>query len=145
MKRTLIALSLGLMACTSTPAASAQESLDWISGCWRTEDRTYKEVWTKPEHGYLFGYALNLEGDVATFFEQTRINLSNPATLNAYPGGFGPSEFTETSRGRNTVTFANPAHSYPQLITYSRDGRRMFATISMMDGDRPQTFSFRRC
>lgn len=145
MKHAFVALALGLTACASAPSAAHADDLDWISGCWRNEERTYKEVWTKPEHGYLFGYSLNLNGEVATFFEQTRIELGTPATFNAYPGGFGPSQFTETSRGKNTVTFANPEHDFPQLITYTRDGRRMTATISRMNGDRAQTFQFRRC
>lgn len=145
MKRAFVALGLALTACASAPPASAQESLDWLTGCWRTDDRSYKEVWTKEEHGYMFGYALNLEGNVATFFEQTRINLGTPATFNAYPGGFGPSEFTEVGRARNTITFANPAHNYPQMISYTRDGRRLTATISMIDGERQQQWSFRRC
>lgn len=145
MKHALIALSLGLAACASTPAASAQESLDWMTGCWRTDDRSYKEVWTKEEHGYLFGYALNLEGQTATYFEQTRIDLGRPAVFNAYPGGFGPSQFTEESRARNVITFVNPDHDFPQRITYQRDGRRMTATIARMNGDRAVTYSFRRC
>jgi hypothetical protein len=145
MKRAFIAIALGLTACASAPSSAQADDLEWISGCWRNDDRTYKEVWTKPEAGYLFGYALNLEGDTATFFEQTRIELGTPATFNAYPGGFGPSEFTETSRGKNTVTFANPAHDFPQVISYTRDGRRMTATISRMDGSQSQVFSFRRC
>lgn len=145
MKRAFLALALGLTACASTPSSAQADELDWISGCWRNDERTYKEVWTKPEHGYLFGYSLNLEGETATFFEQTRIELGMPATFNAYPDGFGPSQFTEISRAKNTISFANPALNYPQLITYTRDGRRMSATISMMNGERAQVFQFRRC
>lgn len=145
MKNVFVALALGLTACASTAPAAHADELDWISGCWRNEARTYREVWTKPEYGYLFGYALNLEGDVATYFEQTRITLGTPATFDAYPAGFGPSEFTEESRGKESITFVNPAHNFPQRITYARDGRRMKATISLMNGDRAQVFEFRRC
>ena len=142
MKRAFVALALGLSACASSPSSAYADDLDFMSGCWRNDDRTYKEVWTKPEHGYLFGYALNLNGDMATFFEQTRIELGSPATFNAYPGGFGPSEFTETSRGRNTVTFANPAHDYPQRIRYWRDGRLLLAEISKLDGSNAYRWSY---
>jgi hypothetical protein len=145
MKHVLIALSLGLAACAIAPAARAQEPLDWMTGCWRSEDRTYREVWTGNEFGHMFGYALNLEGRTATFFEQTRIDLGPPAVFYAYPGGFGPSEFTEVRRARGTITFENPAHDFPQRIIYQRDGRRLNATISRMDGTRAVTYNFRRC
>lgn len=145
MKHALLALTLGLTACASAPPANAQDSLDWMTGCWRTDDRSYKEVWSNNEHGHMFGFALNLDGQVATFFEQTRIDLGRPATFNAYPGGFGPSQFTEESRARNVITFVNPAHDFPQRVTYQRDGRRLTATVAQMDGSRAVAYNFRRC
>ncbi|MFN4025797.1 MAG: DUF6265 family protein [Hyphomonas sp.] len=131
---------------TLAPAAHADEGLKWMTGCWRTQDQTYKEVWSKPEAGFLFGYAMTYdETGALTFFEQSRIDGGAPAVFNAYPGGFGPSEFSETSRAKNTVTFANPAHDYPQKIVYTRKGSRMSATISLANGARAQTWEFRKC
>ncbi len=144
MKRLLLALAF--TACASSPqTASAQASLDWLSGCWRTADKSYKEVWTKPDAGYFFGYSLTYEAGAVTFFEQARIDPGNPAVFNAYPAGFGPSAFTEDQRAKNFISFANPAHDYPQRITYARDGRRMTATISKDDGSNTQVLEFRRC
>ena len=108
MKRSLVALSLLAASAMLAPAAHADEGLKWMTGCWRTADKSYKEVWSKPESGFLFGYALTYdETGALSFFEQARIDGGAPAVFNAYPGGFGPSEFTEESRGKNTVTFAN--------------------------------------
>lgn len=149
MKLAALAFTAAVMiagGCASAPAAYADEDLKWMSGCWRTADRSYREVWSKPESGFLFGYALTFdETGALSFFEQARIDGGAPAVFNAYPGGFGPSEFTETSRARNTVTFANAAHDYPQRITYTRNGSRMSATISLMNGARMNTWEFRKC
>jgi hypothetical protein len=146
MKRSLAALSLIAASAMLAPAAHADEGLKWMTGCWRTADKSYKEVWAKPDAGYLFGYALNYdETGALSFFEQSRIDAGTPAVFNAYPGGFGPSEFTEESRGKNTVTFANPALDYPQRIVYERKGGRMTATISLINGAREQKWEFKKC
>lgn len=117
-----------------------------MTGCWRTADKSYKEVWTKPDSGYMFGYALTYdETGAVSFFEQSRIDAGAPAVYNAYPGGFGPSEFIEESRAKNTVTFANPALDYPQRIVYTRKGGRMTATISLINGAREQKWDFKKC
>ena len=146
MKRSLVAMSLLAASAMLAQAAHADEGLKWMTGCWRTADKSYKEVWTKPDAGYLFGYALNYdETGALSFFEQSRIDAGTPAVFNAYPGGFGPSEFTEESRGKNTVTFANPALDYPQRIVYERKGGRMTATISLINGAREQKWEFKKC
>jgi hypothetical protein len=146
MKQALAALALTFAAAGLAPAAHANEDLDWISGCWRTQDKSYKEIWSKPEAGYMFGYALTYdETGAAVFFEQARIDAGAPAVYNAYPGGFGPSEFAEVSRAKNTVTFENGAHDYPQRIVYTRKGSRMTAAISLLNGARLQTWELRRC
>lgn len=149
MKLSVLALSIAAVltaGCVSAPAAHADEDLKWMSGCWRTADKSYREVWTKPDSGYLFGYAITYdETGAVSFFEQSRIDAGSPAVFNAYPGGFGPSEFTEISRDKNTITFANPAHDYPQRITYTRKGGRMSATIALMNGARSVTWEFKKC
>ena len=54
MKRPLVALSLIAASAMLAPAAHADEGLKWMTGCWRTADKSYKEVWSKPDSGYLF-------------------------------------------------------------------------------------------
>lgn len=146
MKHALAALALAASSAVIAPVAQADEGLKWMTGCWRTADKSYKEIWSKPEAGFLFGYALTYdEAGAVSFFEQSRIDGGAPAVFNAYPGGFGPSEFTEVSRAKNTVTFENGKHDYPQRITYTRKGSRMSATISLLNGARANTWEFRRC
>jgi hypothetical protein len=146
MRRAWLAC-LALAGCAGVPAAPDGEDhpLAWMSGCWVNAGGDYREVWSAPDHGYLFGYALSLNGEDVVFFEQTRITPGEMFTMDAYPGGSGPSPFPEAERGETSITFANPDHDYPQRIHYERKGDRMTAEISLIDGSKAQDFSFRRC
>jgi hypothetical protein len=154
MKRAVLLAAFALLgACASTPEQTSDHPLGWISGCWENSDGDYREVWSQPDHGYLFGYALSLKGDAVTFFEQSRIDPGKAPgkasgktyVFNAYPAGKGPSAFREIERSDTSITFADPGHDYPQRIRYARDGDRMIAEISLIDGSKGQGFAFRRC
>lgn len=145
MKRALSACLLLLGGCAAAPDAGSGHPLSWMSGCWENADGDYREVWSAPDHGYLFGYALALEGDRVSFFEQSRIDPGTAFTFSVYPAGKGPTAFTEIERGASHIVFADPGHDYPQRIRYAREGDRMTAEISLMDGSRGQGFAFRRC
>ncbi len=45
--------------------------------------------------------------------------------------------------GLQSVVFANPAHDFPQRVSYSRDGNRLTAIVSGGDGQ-GITFAYRR-
>lgn len=144
MMRALAACLL-LGGCVAAPVATSDHPLGWISGCWENAEGNYREVWSAPDHGYLFGYAMSLKGETVTFFEQSRIDPGKAFTFNAYPGGKGPFPFTEIERGENFIVFADASHDYPQRIRYARQGDRMTAEISLIDGSKGQGFAFRRC
>ncbi len=141
----MLAACLLLGGCSAMPGPAGGHPLSWISGCWENADGDYREVWSAPDHGYLFGYALALEGDTVAFFEQTRIDPGAAYTFNAYPAGEGPARFAETERGAAYIVFADPEHDYPQRIRYARDGDQMTAEISLLDGSKGQGFAFRAC
>jgi hypothetical protein len=145
MKAALAACCLLLTGCATAPAMETEHPLGWISGCWENADGDYREVWSAPDHGYLFGYALSLKGGTVSFFEQSRIEPGKAFTFAVYPGGKGPLPFGEIERGASHIVFADPDHDYPQRIRYAREGDRMTAEISLMDGSRGQGFAFRRC
>lgn len=136
-----------LTGCVSRPATMAQENhpLSWMSGCWENVEGDYREVWSQPDHGFLFGYAFSLESERVAFFEQTRIEPGKPFVFNAYPAGTGPSPFPEVARSATSIEFANPDHDFPQRIRYARDADRLIATISLADGSDGQGFAFRPC
>ena len=144
MKR--LAFILLLAGCASAPSPAGEaHSLDWLTGCWESEDGSYREVWSQPEHGFLFGYAVSLQDDTVTFFEQTRIEPGPPAVFNAYPAGAGPSLFTERARTETSIEFANPEHDYPQVVAYRKTDQGLAAHISLADGSDPRDFVFHLC
>ena len=50
------------------------------------------------------------------------------------PGGGPPIEFPLVAQGERSIEFANPAHDFPQRIRYWREGDRLHAEISLLDG-----------
>ncbi len=131
----------------AAPAAprSGQLDLSWLVGCWSDQSGS-KEVWSAAEDGLLFGYGVNRKDGDVVFFEHLRIQQQqNDAEYVAYPGGGDPTVFKLQRFQPNKVRFANPAHDYPQLITYERTGDELSATISLMDGSRANSFNKSLC
>lgn len=151
-----------LAALLIAPCAAAQDISDlrWLSGCWRTEapreaetGAIYTEVWIAPPAPILVGYAYTLgEGEVQGW-EQTRIESNGRLEFVAMPLGGFPVRFpiveaaARPENARHTedyVVFENPAHDFPQRITYMRDGNRLTAEISNIDRSSAYTFNYRR-
>ena len=136
-----------LGACTTSSLADETDTprLDWLSGCWQSEDGRAREVWSGSESGYYFGYALTLADGNGVFFEHMRIDPGPAPVFNAYPAGQGPSAFPALDMSDASITFANPEHDYPQKIRYFLEGDELKATISLMDGTRSGQFEYARC
>ncbi|MGE0292078.1 MAG: DUF6265 family protein [Hyphomonadaceae bacterium] len=132
------------------------DDLAWLRGCWRTEapaeaesgSRT-TEVWIDPPGPAMIGYSFNEgEGEVQGW-EQMRIDAVDGGRprLVAMPGGASPVVFRMREQAQPTPGFAqfeSPEHDYPQLIEYRRQGRRLTATISLVDGGNPYVYAYRR-
>jgi len=145
MKR--LAILILLAGCSTAGAEPPQtaEGLDWLSGCWESQEGSYREIWSQSEHGHFFGYAVTLKDGSVSFFEQMHIAPGEPGTFNAYPAGIGPSSFPESERTGASITFANPEHDYPQLIAYRTTDARLSARISSIDGSNARDFDFIPC
>ncbi|MDP9178690.1 MAG: DUF6265 family protein [Gemmatimonadota bacterium] len=62
-------------------------------------------------------------GDSTTNYEFTRIvERSGKLVFVAQPSGQKLAEFTEETLTDSSVTFSNPAHDYPQSVSYARRG-----------------------
>lgn len=146
MKSILFSATL-LAGCTLSSQADepAKPTLDWLTGCWQSEDGSSREVWSQSEDGYFFGYAVVLNEESVVFFEQMRIDPGAPPTFQAYPRGAGPSGFPAVSIAETSVTFANAEHDYPQKIKYMRDGDALNAVISLIDDTQQGIFNFKPC
>jgi len=139
----LLALSAG--ALTATAEAADPNHLDWLTGCWQSDDGVTREVWSTSEDGYYFGYSVVTKESRVIFFEHMRINSGPLPVFNAYPAGEGPYPFAATAFSETSITFANPDHDFPQKIKYWREGPRLRATISAMDDSNRGDFSFTPC
>jgi hypothetical protein len=65
------------------------------------------------------------------------------------PGGAAPVEFRMVEQialddPTQIAVFENSSHDYPQRILYRREGNRLTATISYIDGGDPYTYAYRR-
>jgi hypothetical protein len=157
--RTLIILAALVFA----PAAEAQTlaQLDWLKGCWRTaapaEAETgavVTEVWVAPPMPAMLGYAYTVGEGQVQGWEQTRIEMIDgwPHFV-AMPSGAAPVLFrlldpSETIHLDDIpdgfAIFENPAHDYPQRVSYARYGNRLLANISDIDGGNRVEFEYRR-
>jgi hypothetical protein len=105
------------------------ESLRWMTGCWEQKGAraTVEEHWTRPAGGAMLGLGRTIRhgatGDTTTSYEFTRIiERGGKLVFVAHPSGQTPADFTEESLSDSSVTFANPAHDYPQSVSYARRG-----------------------
>src|SRR3546814_14940967 len=94
------------------------------------------EYWTPPRGGIMVGAARIGAGEALGVFEHTRIVRKADGTLAFFAQPFGrpAAEFPMVAVGDRMIEFANPAHDYPQRIRYWREGDRLTARISLMDG-----------
>jgi uncharacterized protein DUF6265 len=146
MIRTILSL---LMLSATLTTAQAEEAdpdrLDWLTGCWQSQDGVTREVWSRSEDGYYFGYSVVMKDGHVLFFEQMRIDPAAMPIFNAYPSGDGPSAFPAVTIGKDSISFANPEHDFPQKIRYWRDGTALKAVISLIDDRRPGQFNYTPC
>jgi hypothetical protein len=150
-ERAMKVMWTGLLMVMAAPASSAGPAaggLDWMAGTWESSDgeRWTEEHWSAPRGGTMIGYSRSGRGDTLREFEFIRIAPAADDVLvyHASPGGRPPVPFRLVEQGENRAGFANPSHDFPQRITYRRDGDRMVATISAMDGGNATSWTYRR-
>lgn len=122
-----IAVTFGVAFLAPRPARV--ESLRWMTGCWEQKRAraTVEEHWTRPAGGAMLGIGRTIRhgptGDTTTSYEFTRIIERNgKLVFVAQPSGQTPADFTEEILTDSSVTFSNPAHDYPQSVSYGRRG-----------------------
>ncbi len=139
-------LALTLRA-TEPAAPPTLEKLRFLAGCWeQTEgNRVVQENWTAPRGGLMLGTGRTVKADQALFFEFLRIVRDDQGIAYiAQPKGGPAVRFPLVRLEKHQVVFENPAHDFPQRITYRRHGRRMFVAVESMTGDLRELFHYRR-
>jgi hypothetical protein len=124
-----------------------------MTGCWAYRDargRYVEEQWSSPRAGVLFGYSRTTRaragapGDTLLLYETTRIHESPDGALvfAASPSGQQPAEFRFSGNAAtldSAVTFENPAHDFPQRVSYRRAGTAGDSLVARVEGTRNGT------
>ena len=120
----------------------------FLTGCWehRAAERWTQECWTDPRGGLMIGSSRSGSSETIREWEWLRIERWTDGALNyiASPGGRTPVRFTAIAVTPTEAVFTNPAHDYPQRIRYRLKDGRLEAEISLVDGSRPNRWSYRR-
>lgn len=124
MKRLITVI--GLAGCTHMPSGNValDDPFAALVGTWtqRQEDRVVGEQWVRPHPRLLLGTGTTKRGE-RTWREQLAIELrEDGAVYVAHPDGQARTEFAAVAGPEPALSFANPAHDFPQGITYRRSG-----------------------
>lgn len=129
-------------------AVPGQPDLDWMAGYWLqcTPGREVAELWTTRRGGVLLGMSVT-EGRQAFGFEQVRIETTYDGETMQYVarprGAEGETQFRLTRAGPREAVFDNPAHDYPQRISYRREDDMLIARIEGASGADAQEWRYR--
>jgi Domain of unknown function (DUF6265) len=144
--RNCIWIAALLLAPGSAVATTPDLLPAWLTGAWSFKNGADwgDEYWTPPRGGIMIGAARTGKGEKLIVWESTRIAYDEDGKLAfwAMPRGVPATKFTMVSRGPQEIVFANTAHDYPQRVRYWRDGKRLKAEISMIDGSKAFRFDY---
>ncbi len=101
----------------------AVELLGWLGGCWeaRSGPSTVEEYWSSPRGGSLIGLSRTVRADITTTHEMMLIRaVGGRLNFEVLPHGQPRTLFVLVALGGSSVVFENPAHDFPQRISYRR-------------------------
>ena len=141
-------MSLILIAAAAALESAPPPMPAFLTGCWeRSEGQSWtQECWMEPKGGLMLGAAREGSGQTITVWEQMTIEQSAEGSITFYasPRGQGRIPFKLEHASATEVRFTNAAHDYPQRIRYELKGGKLEAEISLIDGSRPNRWSYRR-
>lgn len=118
------ALLLAIGACGAQAQTDPFAPVAWLAGCWAQQGREAGSVeqWMAPAGGLMLGMARTLKnGRVVEFeFMQVRADAEGRLSYIAQPQGRPPTEFPLLRQGEAEAMFENPAHDFPQRVSYRR-------------------------
>jgi hypothetical protein len=140
---------LFLSAITVAAQQAKLSDLDGMAGCWERRDAPKKllvtEQWMKPAGGAMLGMGRTVRDGKATDWEFMRIEQrGDTLVFIAMPrGNKTETEFTLTGTVKpGEVVFENPAHDFPQVVSYRFDARTLTGRIEGKLKDKPTAIDF---
>jgi len=141
-----LAIPAVILCCVVDTALASKSELDWMLGCWAAEDGNSNEVWVRQTDQQMIGFSVAFADGRMVFHELLSIQMdAKGAHYTAHPQGQPSATFSSSQLADNSVSFTKPDHDYPQRIDYHRDGDELRATISLLNGSEPNTFTKQRC
>jgi hypothetical protein len=133
-----------LAACQARADVAA---LGWLAGCWAQDGQEpgSLEQWTAPAGGTMFGISRTVKNGRTIFFEFLRIVEEDDGWtgLIAAPSGQETARFKMTVFGPREVAFENPAHDFPQRISYRLIAAgKLLGRIEGTDAGKPRSADF---
>ena len=130
----------------SQAAGGPLAPLAFLSGCWerRTATRLVEEQWMRPRGSVMLGTGRTVRGDSVVEYEQLRIaSVGGEVAYHAQPSGQPPATFRLARMTDTSVAFENPAHDFPQRISYRAVGRdSLIARVEGTMGGRSRAIDF---
>ena len=113
-------------ATTNAATYTELEKASWLVGTWenKSSEGDAMEIWKKENDSTLLGASYFIMGkDTASTelisLHQTGKDVFYVPTIPDQNGGL-PVEFKLTKSDNNSLVFENPAHNFPQKITYTK-------------------------
>lgn len=152
----LSALCTAWMACgTGTPKTTEENTpamltpLAWLAGSWQLEtpEGNAVEVWKQENDSVFTGFSYFIAGGDTVSSEKLRLEQHGkdlfyiPTVSNQNNGQ--PVRFKLTSATANQFVFENPAHDFPQKITYLQKGAdSLLAEIAGTEAGKAKAMQF---
>ena len=146
-------LTVIMLVALPSPAMAQDGSLAaarWLAACWELNsgNRRVLERWTDPSGGEMRGASRTIAGTREIEGERLRIYARGDTLIyDAHPSGQARTEFRGRAPSPGELVFENPAHDFPQRISYARLGSD--SLIARIEGDRagrraPVNYAYRR-
>jgi hypothetical protein len=141
-----IALPCLLALAVALPATAHDEpvAIGWLAGHWcgAQDSSRIEELWLE-RGGHLLNLSTTMRDGALVSFEYARIEArAGGVVFVAQPGGAPPVEFALVDWDDRRVVFANPAHDFPQRVSYWRDDAGLHAQIAGPGEDGEQVIGF---
>ncbi len=144
-------LLAALQGAEADPARRGVKSLGWLAGAWTLErnGRTVLEEWMPPAGGTMLGMSRTVAGARTVEYEFLilREDAAGDILYVAKPSRQPEASFKLVKAGEREVVFENPAHDFPQRISYTLkpDGTLLAAIEGTRNGQaRRVEFPYRR-
>ncbi len=127
--------STGAQSPGKTISSSKVEDVAWLTGCWQMYDPAKNlritEQWMAPDGGAMLGMSRTVQNGKMVGYEFLRLVRDEISVI--YVSRPSQNSTDTTFRimkwSSNEVTFAKPAHDFPQRIIYKLDGDKLNARI----------------